>query len=159
MTMMPNNVEKPVISSDLIILNMNCKTAEEAIRQLARKLEELAWVKDGYVQAVISREAEYPTGLPTGGTSVAIPHTDAAYCLKSAMVTGILREPVTFGNMGNPDEILDVRIIFLLAMKEPAMQVHWLKQLVSMLRKPGTLEFLLNQTSVEDVANLLKTAL
>ncbi|NPV75244.1 MAG: PTS sugar transporter subunit IIA [Anaerolineae bacterium] len=154
-----SKAEKPVIHQDLVVLDMNCSTAEEAIRQLAGKLEERRWVKEGYTQAVLNREKEYPTGLPTNEAAVAIPHTNAEYCLKSAMVTGILREPVSFGNMANPDEMLPVRIIFLLAMKEPALQVQWLKQLVSMLRKPGMLENLVNQTSRDEVVNLLKTIL
>ncbi len=154
-----SEVKKPTINRDLIVLDMDCTTAEEVIQQLAEKLEKKKWVKDGYIQAVLNRENEYPTGLPTNGTAVAIPHTNAEFCLKSAMVTGILRKPVSFGNMANPDEKLPVRIVFLLAMKEPAFQVHWLKQLVSMLRKPGMLENLVNQSSVDEVVDLLKTTL
>lgn len=152
-------VKKPAINRDLVVLDMDCETAEEVIQQLAEKLEKKKWVKEGYIQAVLNREREYPTGLPTNGAAVAIPHTNAEFCLRSAMVTGILRKPVPFGNMANSDEVLPVRIVFLLAMKEPAFQVHWLKQLVSMLRKPGMLEDLIQQTSVDEVVNLLKTTL
>jgi PTS system galactitol-specific IIA component len=154
-----SEIKHPAINKDLIVLNMTCTTAEEVIQQLAEILTRKKYVKDEYIQMVLNREREYPTGLPTSGTAVAIPHTNAEYCLESAMVTGILREPVPFGNMANPDEKLPVRIVFLLAMKEPAFQVTWLRKLVAMLQKEGMLENLINCTSASAVASLLNKAL
>lgn len=147
--------DKPVIQSDLIMLDLKCKTSEEVIRTLSQSLLDRGWVKDGFLQAILAREKEYPTGLPTGGTAVAIPHTNAEFVLKSAMVTAILTEPVPFRNMADPDEFLPVRIIFLLAMKEPAFQVLWLKQLMGLLGKPDLLQKLLGMKDGALIAAVL----
>jgi galactitol PTS system EIIA component len=156
---MEPTTEQPEINEELILLDLKCNTGEEVIRTLADPLIAKKWVKDGYLKAVLERETEYPTGLPTDGTAVAIPHTNSEYCLRSAMVTGILREPVPFGNMADPDELLPVRIVFLLAIKEPAFQVHWLKKLVSMLQKQGMLDKLVNSPSAHAATDLLREVL
>jgi len=135
-----DKTNKPIITPNLIILDLNCKTSEEVIRQLGQIIEDRALVKAGFVQSILDREKEYPTGLPTGGVAVAIPHTNANYVLKSAIITAILANPVPFCNMADPDESLPIRIVFMLAIKEPAFQVVWLKQLMEFLRKPEQLQ-------------------
>jgi PTS system galactitol-specific IIA component len=155
MTQGANTQEKPVIQSDLVMLDLDCKTSEEVIRTLSNSLLERGWVKEGFLQAILEREKEYPTGLPTGGAAVAIPHTNAEFVLKSAMVTAILKEPVLFQNMADPDEALPVRIVFLLAMKEPAFQVLWLKQLMGLLGKPDLLQKLLVLDDREKITVIL----
>ena len=154
-----DKTNKPIIQPDLIILNLNCKTSEEVIRQLGQMLEDRGLVKAGFVQSILKREKEYPTGLPTGGTAVAIPHTNADFVLKSAMITAILAAPVPFCNMANPDESLPVRIVFMLAIKEPAFQVVWLKELMGLLRKSGQLQKMLELNDVNSIAYFLNEAL
>jgi galactitol PTS system EIIA component len=154
-----DKTNKPIIQPDLIFLDLNCKTSEEVIRQLGQIFEDRGLVKTGFVQSILKREKEYPTGLPTGGAAVAIPHTNADFVLKSAMITAILANPVPFHNMADPDESLPVQIVFMLAIKEPTFQVVWLKQLMGLLRKPGQLQKMLELNDVNKIANFLNEAL
>jgi PTS system galactitol-specific IIA component len=157
--MMPNNnanSNNPVIQSDLMLLDLKVKSNDELIRKMGQHLVDLGWVKDGFIEAILKREKEYPTGLPIGEIAAAIPHTDAAYVLRSAMVVCVLPEPVKFRNMADPDEILDVRIVFMLAMKEPAFQVTWLKKLMGLLSKPALMQKILcihDQQALADFLN------
>src|SRR5579862_6898362 len=53
-----------------------CVDATDALRQAAALLARVAAVTDDYADAVIAREADYPTGLPTEPVGVALPHAD-----------------------------------------------------------------------------------
>lgn len=159
MEMTPNNIansNNPVIDSGLMLLGLKVNSNEELIRTMGQQLVDRDWVKTGFIEAILKREKEYPTGLPIGEIAAAIPHTDAAYVLRSAMVVCVLPEPVKFHNMADPDEILDVRIVFMLAMKEPAFQVTWLKKLMGLLSKPDLMKKILdihNQQALADFLN------
>jgi PTS system galactitol-specific IIA component len=48
---------------------------EELLQKVASELERKKYVKKSNKDAIISREAQYPTGLPTDVLKVAIPHT------------------------------------------------------------------------------------
>ncbi|MBU5585366.1 PTS sugar transporter subunit IIA, partial [Enterococcus sp. S181_ASV_20] len=54
------------------------------------------FVHPSYQQAVIERERIFPTGLPTKGINVAIPHTDSIHVKKEGFLVGVLEKPVTF---------------------------------------------------------------
>ncbi len=136
MTSQNRNKNIPIIQPDLIFLDLEATSSEIIIAHLATYLVNHGWVKNGFVNAILDREQEYPTGLSTGNMAAAIPHTDAAFVLKSAMVVAVLKKPVIFKNMADPDEELLVRTVFLLAIKEPAFQVAWLKKLMAYLVNP-----------------------
>ncbi|MHC1783081.1 MAG: PTS sugar transporter subunit IIA [Anaerolineaceae bacterium] len=154
------NIEnKPVIGPDLVVLDLTAQTNEEVVAQLAQRLVDRGWVEDGFMEAILNREREYPTGLPTGNTAAAIPHTDAAFIRNSAMVTAVLKTPVSFRNMADPDEELPVRIVFLLAMKEPALQVSWLKKLISLLCQESAMNKLLEIDDPKQMSDFLNELL
>ena len=149
----------PVIHADLILLNLSVSTSEELIRIMARRLIDQGLVKNEFIDAIIKREQEYPTGLPVGNIAAAIPHTDASYVLKSAMVVSVLQTPISFANMADPDEKLPVQIVFMLAMKEPAFQVTWLKKLMGFLNQPNLMQKLLTIHDQQEMANFLNNCL
>lgn len=150
---------KPIIQSDLILLDLSVLTNEALIKRMAQRLVEHGLVKDEFAEAIIKREEEYPTGLPVGNIAAAIPHTDASYVLKSAMVVSVLQTPVSFFNMAEPDEELSVRIVFMLAMKEPAFQVSWLKKLMGLLNNPNHMDKLLTIHDQQEMADFLNDCL
>jgi galactitol PTS system EIIA component len=152
----PNN---PIIQSDLVLLNLSVHSNEELIKIMAQRLIDHGLVKDEFVEAIIKREKEYPTGLPVGNIAAAIPHTDASYVLKSAMVVSVLQEPVIFSNMADPEEKLSVQIVFMLAMKEPAFQVSWLKKLMGLLNNPERMQKIHSIQNEQTMADFLNKCL
>ena len=60
-----------------ILLDLEAHDRTEAITHLSAVWEQAGIIKPGYGAAVIQREMEYPTGLPTEGVHVAIPHASA----------------------------------------------------------------------------------
>lgn len=57
------------------------------------------FAKQGYDQALIERENQYPTGLHIPEVEVAIPHADVEWAIKPSLTIAILDHPVTFGSM------------------------------------------------------------
>ncbi len=115
-----------------IVTRVNCDSKEELLRQLGGVLEEKGYVKDTYTDAIMEREKVFPTGLPTAGVAVAIPHTDSIHVNEKSICVAILEKPVTFTVMATDDEFVDVGLVFALAIKEPSDQIDMLQNLIAL---------------------------
>jgi PTS system galactitol-specific IIA component len=145
-----------IISTDLILPRLEARTWQEVIQALGDKLQDYGYVKATYVPAVMEREGVFPTGLPLGDINVAIPHTDVEHVNKPAIAVATLARPVAFGNMGEPGNLLEARIVFLLAMNEPHAQLDLLQNLVKTFQNPQVLENLLGTASPEEIESILQ---
>ena len=150
-----DTVETPAIDEHLIVLGLRAATAAEAIRTLSERLLQSGYVTKGFAEAVIAREAIFPTGLPTP-IPVALPHTDAQHCRRPAIAVGLLADSVPFGVMGTPDQMIPVQVVFLLAVTDPKQQVRWLKQLVEFFQQPQHIRQIQAAALPADVARTLR---
>lgn len=153
---MPKN---NLLNPDLVQVQYEAKTKEEVIEKLAKMLIDKGYAKRSYLEAILEREKVFPTGLPTEGVGVAIPHADIKHVNIPAIAIAILKNPVEFNVMGNPDEKVDVNIVFMLAIKEPHMQVNLLKNLVSVFQDKKLLIRLTNTTNKNNIISLLDEAI
>ncbi len=112
---------------DLIAVDVEAKSAEEAIRKVGALLEKGGYVKDTYVDAVAKRETEFPTGLILKDIQVAMPHTAGVHVNKPAVCIAKLAQPVRFAHMGDPDTPVDATLLFMMAIKNPDEQVETLQ--------------------------------
>jgi len=111
------------------------------------------------VKAAIDREKQLPTGLPlAGGINAAIPHTEIEHVIKPALGMATLKKPVAFQNMISPEEMVPVRLVFLLALEKPKAQVEMLQEIASVLLNSVLVEELLNENTYEGIIKLLKQA-
>ncbi len=129
-----------LLDERLVLTNMRARDAEEAIRALSSLLHQRGLVDDGFAQAVIDREKEYPTGLATQDVEIALPHTEAKHVRRSQLAIGVLQDPVTFAKMGTPGETVEAKEVFLLAIGEPHSQVQALQQLATLFQDGATLK-------------------
>lgn len=144
-----------LLSPDLVQLGIEADTKEEVIEKLANLLINKGYVKNSYLEAILEREKVFPTGLPTEGVGVAIPHADIKHVNVPAIAIAILKKPVEFNVMGNPDEKVEVKIVFMMAIKEPHMQINLLKNLVSVFQDKKLLIRLTNATNKNNIISLL----
>lgn len=112
-----------------MLLNYEAPDADAVINALSERLHAYGAVTEDYGQETINREKAHPTGLPTKPFAIAFPHAEAEGVHQSSLAVATLNSPVSFLNMGDPDEELTVEIVFLLANKEPEEQVQALRQL------------------------------
>jgi len=145
-----------MIDLDLVLLDMQARTWRDVIGKLGKLMLDKNDVKDSYIDAVIAREEELPTGLNIGNFYVAIPHTDSNHVNKSSIAIATLKSPVEFSEMINPAEKIKVELVFLLAVKDPKQQVTLLKSLMSVFQNKQLLINLKNAKEKSEVAMILK---
>lgn len=139
------------IDANLVITHLRAKDDQDALYQVASVLLKEGIVKESYIPAVKAREVEYSTGLQCEEMGVAIPHTDSEHVNIQAIGIGILEEPVRFKQMGAPDIEVEVRIMFMLAIKEPHKQMDFLQALMAIFMEQGKLPALLKCDTSEEV--------
>jgi galactitol PTS system EIIA component len=142
---------------DAVCLKMDAKDSTEVIQTLGGKLLAAGYVKDSFVTAALSRESELPTGLPLGAAyNAAIPHTDVEHVIHPALALATLNTPVSFQNMVDPDDSVEVNLVILMALDQPKVQVEMLQEIAMVLQDSKTIEGLVQASSVEEVFTSLK---
>lgn len=150
-----SNAIAQLLQPSCVLLNCDFKTSEEVIQAIGGKLFEAGFVKESFVQAAIDRESTLPTGLPLGGKiNAAIPHTEIEHVLKPALGMATLRNEVAFRNMVSPTESVPVRLVFLLALEQPKVQIEMLQEVAGVLQNADLVERLVSLT---DYSELIKT--
>lgn len=147
---------KDVLREELVLLNYEAGGRDEVLQALAALLLEDGATKDTYLAALLKREAEFPTGLPTEGIKVALPHAGAEHVNYSALAVAILSSPVKFYRMDEPQTELDVEVVLMLANADPNEQVQTLRRLCEMFGEPEALQALKAAGTASDVVRLLR---
>ncbi|SDJ58455.1 PTS sugar transporter subunit IIA [Salimicrobium halophilum] len=147
------------IEEEVIFQELEASSKEEALRKVAGNLVEQKIVEESFVEAVIEREKEFATGLPTPGLAVAIPHTDAFHVREKAISVAVLKEPVTFIQMGTRDVEVPVKIMFMLAMNEAHSQLELLQKLMAMLQKQEVLEGIVSAETATAIRKMMEEEL
>lgn len=143
----------------LIAFDLHAKDAKEVIDLLAGKLHAQDLVSAEYGAQTWARERTHPTGLPTKPFCIAFPHADANGVNRSGLAMAVLRQPVQFQNMADPDEALDVMLVFMLANRNPEEQIQTLRNLAMLFGQPEKLMELREQTTPQGVENWLRREL
>ena len=144
-----------MLSDKVVRVGVNLPDRQAVIALMASVLEEEGYVKETYKQAVLDREEVFSTGLPLPTYCVAIPHTDAVHVKKPMVGVATLKNPVQFAEMGNPDELLDVSIVFMLAMEDGREQIKLLTQLMKVVQDQELLARIYesNEKEIADLIN------
>jgi PTS system galactitol-specific IIA component len=141
---------------DLVVMGMKAESATDAISQLGVLLHRKGFVKESFIPAVIEREQELPTGLPTAEVGVAIPHTDPEHVLQPTIGVAILDSPVEFGEMGNPGSTVWVDVVCLLAIAKAQDMVKVLQSLVRIFQTPQLLKEIVRAGDASRVISILR---
>lgn len=125
---------------------------DDALSLLADKAVEAGWARPGFVNALLTREAAYPTGLHTRALDIAIPHADPEWTLVPSMVVGVLEQPAVFQPMGGQGAEVLAKIILLLVIPDADTHVDFLRALSGFIEDPDLLDDL---SRTEDVGRLI----
>lgn len=145
-----------ILRPECIIHNLNVETKEEALTIMADRLYELGYVKETFKDAILAREAQYPSGLPMEHDKIAIPHTDAEHVNTSVICFAQLTSPVDFSVMGAPEETIPVQMISMFALKEKKKIGHLLEILITTYQDAMLLKNLKESTDAHRLYALLK---
>lgn len=144
-----------VFTKEQIFTDLKADDNESLLEMISKRMNLQGLVKEGFGEAVISREEKYPTGLPTVGLGVAMPHTDADHVIKESFSLSILPNPVVFREMGNPSQSVLVHIVFTLALKDNHTQLDMLHGIVSMIQKGDFLEAMYREKDPEKIHDMV----
>ena len=143
----------------LIAFDLQAADAKEVIDLLAGRMHAQGLVTAEYGAQTWEREQHHPTGLPTKPFCIAFPHADAEGVHRSALGVAVMRQPVTFQNMADPDEGLDVSVVFMLANRDPEEQIQTLRNLAMLFGQSEKLAELREQSTLQGVESWLRREL
>lgn len=144
------------LNKQLIFTDLEAENCEDVPDQVGEALIKEGYCRDTYKEALKIREADYPTGLDIDGIGVAIPHTDVSHVNKQGTAIAVLKKPVTFVQMGTDDETTEVRLVFMLAVKEPKTQIDRLQAILGIIQDKETLKKLLEVKNREEIIEIIK---
>lgn len=139
----------------LLLLQEAASDQQEVLKKMATKLYNAHCVTETYLEGILEREEEYPTGLEINGIGIAIPHTDTNKVVKSQICLASLKSPIDFKDMVDKNKKIKVNIIFMLAMKESNQQIELLQNLVKLFQNKKVVQKIVSSTNEEEVLELL----
>jgi PTS system galactitol-specific IIA component len=104
--------EESMFDERLIFPQISVNSSRGVIKLLGNALIKNGFAKDGLVKDVLARERKFPTGMNTE-IPIAIPHAGPEFTIKKGLAIATLKYPVKFREMGNPEKVLDVRIVIM----------------------------------------------
>jgi len=151
-----NRSIKEFLRRDLVVNNLEAKSAEDVFKKISPILLEAGFVEDSFFNGLVSREDKFPTGLSLGKYNVAIPHTDAIHVKKPIIAISTLKNPVKFNSMDGNGSV-DVSIVFTMALNEPHSQIVMLQQLMFLIQNEDTLESMLKAKDSDEVYDIVSS--
>lgn len=123
-----------LFDQDLIFFE-NVSSQQELFRSIGNQLLAKKLVNPGYIEAIIEREQNFPTGLDlsvirSDSPNVAIPHTEVEYCNWKGIVVVRLEQPIMFCSMIAPDKKILVSDAFFILNNEKNSQTNLLSYLM-----------------------------
>lgn len=135
---------------DLIFPNLTVDNKDDLFHKLFDALYGKKMVKESFITGIIAREKKYPTGLQLSDYGCALPHTDIEHVIHPAIAIATLKQPIAFQAMGDPDNKVNVKVVFMLALNKKQEQVLMLKELALMIQNKDEINKILQaQTSTE----------
>lgn len=152
-----------LFSSEHIYIS-NQQDQTKVFEEVAQKLVEANLVTDDFLNNLVERESNYPTGLslkPVGAQlpDIAIPHTESEFVKVTKIVPIKLVHPVKFKNMLNPSEELDVSFLFMILNKNGQAQTAILAKIMDFInaQAPTKLQEFFGYTDQAMIFEFLKT--
>lgn len=149
-----------LLDREPIFLDTRVQSDKDAIHRLGKVLEESGYINDKYIDAVLAREVEFPTGLQLSQQGIAIPHaTPEGNVAENGIAVCRLTEPVYFHSMEDADDTVPVSMIFMLALKDANEHIDMLQKLFTMFQQEEQVEKLLTASTADDFQQAFLSAL
>ena len=94
-------IDTSLLKPELVFFDFEAADREEFFTKLGAHLREAGYVKDTWLDAILERERNYPTGLECASASIALPHVDPEHLLKPYIAIVKPRQPIEFDGMAD----------------------------------------------------------
>lgn len=140
---------------DLIYNNLKAKTNMEVIETMATTLYEKGFVKEKFIESIMKREEDFPTGIPSDGIKIALPHSDYKFVKRSAISVASLEVPIEFNSMEEPSKALPVRVVIMLALDKPNGHLEMLSKLTLLMKDRKKLTMIAEAKSKNEIYEII----
>lgn len=145
------------LKTKLIFIDLEAKDTKEVFEQVGGAFIKEGYAKETYIQGLIDREAEFPTGLDIDGFGVAIPHTPVEHVNKTGTAIAVLRNPVTFHEMGGDDEdTVEARLIIMFCVDQPSAHIDKLQRTITIIQDKEVLGKIEKAKEPQEIINIIK---
>lgn len=144
------------VKESLLFLDVEVKSQEELLTFLAGQLKNAENVNGEFINGVIEREKNFPTGLLVNGIGCAIPHSEKEYVLKPAIALAVLKNDIRFKSMENPADDIPVKIVFMLAINDGEKQLSILQKIVDLIQSKQNMQKIIAADTKEKVIDALE---
>ncbi len=149
-------LDNKLFSDKVLIFHQDLKTQDEVFEDLNKKLLAKGVVNDEFLDAVKKREMKFPTGLQLeSGFGVAIPHTDPQFVNEDQIGFMSLNNPIQFRQMGSETDKVQVKMIFILCLKEAHKQLDMLQNLMTLFGDSNQIEQLYKCKSPDEFLKII----
>lgn len=131
-------------------------TWQELLQKMSDEAIAKGWAKDGFAEAILTRESKYATGLHASACDIAIPHADAEWTIEPAMVAAILDTPVAFEPMGGMGDQVQARFVFMLVIPDAAAHIDFLQAIAGYIEDDALLGKLCESKDITELIDYLK---
>lgn len=144
-----------IIDEKYIYMDLDVSSKEDIFEKLGTKLINDGVVKSTFIEALIERENDYPTGLPLP-IGVAIPHTDATHVNEDQLVIATLSNPVKFVEMGTEEDEIDVELVIMIVMSDGKNHLEILQNIISTVQNEEIVKQVIGQKEPTEVRKILE---
>lgn len=141
------------------VIDSQVKSYQELYREIHHQLQKMDYVEDDFLEALLKREEEYPTGIETGTFNIALPHVDACHVKQNALFIYRLENEATFVRMDDHSKTVDVQFVFLLLIHDLKLHVKTISELTHIWANNDIMEGLQFVQSKYELLELLETKL
>lgn len=141
---------------ETIFLETDKKTYKEILEFTGDKLIKLGYAKKTFTEALLKREEEYPTGLPTEPFPVAIPHTDTEHVIKPCICFIRLSKGVEFHQMIDINKTVKVNYIFCIVLEKPDKQANVIQNILAITSDNDMMDKLGKVQTPREVLELIR---
>ena len=147
-----DNILELRFSEDMDWKTLLTKMSGEAIAK--------GWAKEGFTEAICTRESKYATGLQTSSSiDIAIPHADAEWANEPAMIAAILDKPVIFEPMGGMGDQVNARFVFMLVITDPNAHIDFLQAICGFIEDEACMKELNETKDLSKLIDYLKASM
>lgn len=139
---------KEYLHEELAFLNKRYQGYEDLLSQVMEVLVVKDYVHKEFEGALLKREREFPTALQLDGYAVAIPHGGSEHVLKDFISLVTLKKPIKMNRMDDPEESLDVNIVFVIGISNSESHLELLKELMAFIQDPRKIESLKSKKNI-----------
>lgn len=144
-----------LLKPELTFTDIEADDTEDLFQKMLARLEPMGYTKENWLDAMITRERAYATGLQTPTIGVAIPHADN--CVNKAYIAVVKPvKPVVFQPMGGIGDEVQAELIINLGIVREGGQVDMLQALMKVFMDDGAVVDIMVQHTPEELVTCIK---